>query len=176
MARLIAGITLPTEGKVTIRGKVVPLLSVGGCLSYLLTVKENIYLLFSFFGLEKSSRDGIYDKIISFSGLEDYIDTPIKNLSSGMSQRMVLSTVLHLPHEGILIDESLASCDYSFQEKVLERIQLFKRGGSTMVLISHNKEHVQTLCRRVIWVEEGKIKADGPCQEVVDLYLRAKTA
>ena len=140
IVKLISEITYPTEGSILIKGKVVPLISMRACLNPLLSVQENISLLTSVFELKKLERKKIFNAIVDFSGLEDFLSTPIKKLSAGMWARLSFSIAAHVPSDILLIDEVLARGDHEFQEKCFQKIIQFKREGKTIIFISQGEK------------------------------------
>jgi ABC-type polysaccharide/polyol phosphate transport system ATPase subunit len=172
LMRIISGITLHTRGEVSISGKVVPLISIEGALNYVLTARENMLLLSTALGVEKSSQAEIFDKIIKFSAIEDYLDMQVFKLSSGMISRFAFSIAAHVPSDIILIDEVLAVGDQSFQKKCFKKIEEFKERGKTIIYISHDLRSMENICPRVLWVDEGKIIDDGAADNIIPKYIK----
>ncbi len=167
---LIAGVLKPTTGTVTVNGKISPLLELGAGFHQELTGKENILLNGVLMGLTKAEVLTKIDEIIEFSELKEFIDQPIRVYSSGMLARLGFSVVAHLSPEILLIDEILAVGDINFQKKCIEKMQQFRKSGITMVLVSHSISDIESLCDRVIWIDNYSIKMIGKCSEVTPHY------
>ncbi|MBP7509013.1 MAG: ABC transporter ATP-binding protein [Bacteroidetes bacterium] len=167
---LVAGVLKPTKGRVTVRGRISPLLELGAGFHPELTGRENILLKGVLIGLTRLEITGKMDEIIRFSELDDFIDQPVRIYSSGMLARLGFSIVASLNPELLLIDEILAVGDSEFQKKCLERMAEFKKGGVTMLLVSHSIEQVETNCDRVIWIENHRIKMLGSPLDILSKY------
>jgi lipopolysaccharide transport system ATP-binding protein len=168
---LMAGVLKPSKGKVVIKGRVSPLLELGGGFHPELTGRENIILNGVLLGLRRKEVLIKMDKIVEFSEIGDFIDQPIRVYSSGMLARLGFSVVASLDPEILLIDEILAVGDINFQKKCLDRMMGFKKTGVTIVFVSHSMEDIKRICDRVIWIDSHHIKMIGPPQEVVENYL-----
>lgn len=171
---LMAGVLKPTEGRVTVNGKVAPLLELGGGFHAELTGRENIILNGILLGMTKSEVKRKMDVIIEFSELGSFIEQPIRMYSSGMLARLGFSVIANLEPDILLIDEILAVGDKDFQKKCLEKMKEFKKLGVTMVLVSHNMGDVEMMCDRAIWIEDHYQKMDGHPSEVIQNYLNPK--
>jgi lipopolysaccharide transport system ATP-binding protein len=171
--KLIARILEPTSGVVSVRGRVAGLLELGAGFHPDLTGRENIFLNGSLMGLGRAAIQARLEEIIHFAELEHFIDVPIKHYSSGMHLRLGFAIAIALDPDILLTDEILAVGDEAFQRKCLERIQAYRQGGRTVVLVSHDMNQVRAFCTRAIWLEQGKIRAMGDVYEVTDLYLRS---
>jgi len=169
LLKILAGITLPTEGWAEVRGRVGSLLEVGTGFHPELTGRENIYFSGSILGMKKREIDRKFDEIAAFSGVETFLDTPLKHYSSGMQLRLAFSVAAHLEPEVLLVDEVLAVGDLEFQRKCLGKMEEVTRGGRTVLFVSHQMNQIRRLCRRVIWVE-GEIRRMGPTAEVTGAY------
>lgn len=167
---LVAGVLKPTKGRVMVRGRISPLLELGAGFHPELTGRENILLKGVLIGLTRLEISGKMDEIIRFSELDDFIDQPVRIYSSGMLARLGFSIVASLNPELLLIDEILAVGDSEFQKKCLERMAEFKKGGVTMLLVSHSAEQVENNCDRVIWIENHRIKMLGSPLDVLSKY------
>ena len=167
---LIAGVLKPSKGKVVVRGRISPLLELGGGFHPELTGKENIMLNGVLLGLTRNQVKSKMDEIIEFSGLGDFIYQPIRTYSSGMYARLGFSVIAHLDPEILLIDEVLAVGDIEFQKKCLNKMMGFKKSGVTMVFVSHSMEDVERICDRVIWIDHHQIKRMGMPEEVLLNY------
>ena len=155
--RVIAGIYAPDEGRVITKGRIVLLAGLGAGFQANLTGRENIFLSSSIYGMGKSDVNRLEDSIIGFSGIEDFIDRPLRTYSSGMKARLAFSIASHLEPEILLIDEVLAVGDSAFREKSKKRIINMVKGETTVVLVSHSEPTLRDLCDRVACFSDGKI-------------------
>lgn len=172
LLKILSQITEPTSGKIEIHGRVASLLEVGTGFHPELSGRENIYMNGTILGMTRKEIDFKLDEIIDFSGVEKFIDTPVKFYSSGMKVRLGFSVAAHLNPEILIIDEVLAVGDYDFQKKCLGKIEdVSKNQGRTILFVSHNMAAVQNLCSRVIFLEEGQVISSGYTSEIIDLYL-----
>ena len=173
LLKVIAKITTPTKGYAQINGRISSLLEVGTGFHPELTGKENIYLNGTILGMRKKEIDKKLDEIIVFSGVEKFIETPVKRYSSGMRVRLAFSVAAHLEPEILLIDEVLAVGDADFQKKCLGKMDEVTKQGRTVLFVSHQMAAVEQLCDRVIWLNEGTVMSSGPAIEIVANYLNA---
>jgi lipopolysaccharide transport system ATP-binding protein len=171
LLKILSRITEPTQGFAEIRGTTSSLLEVGTGFHQELTGRENIYLNGTILGMTKKDVDAKFDAIVDFSGIEKYIDTPVKRYSSGMRVRLAFSVAAHLEPDILLIDEVLAVGDASFQSKCLGKMSEISQQGRTVLFVSHNMAAVENLCNRVILLEEGKTIANGDTSQVIMKYL-----
>jgi len=169
--KMISRILYPTEGSVSVRGKVSALLELGTGFHPDLTGRENVYLNGSLLGLNHRQMDSRYPAIVDFAELARFIDTPIKHWSSGMVMRLGFAVAINVDPDILITDEVLAVGDESFQRKCLEQIAQFRRAGKTIIFVSHALEAVRGLCSRAIWLDHGLLRADGPATAVIDSYL-----
>lgn len=169
--KLISGILFPNTGMIEVNGRIGALLELGAGFHIDLTGRENIYLNGSVLGLSRSQIEKRMDTIIEFSELEKFIDIPVKHYSSGMFMRLGFSIAVHTDPDILLVDEVLAVGDATFQRKCMERIGQLKQQGVTILLVSHDIKSVRQVCDRVIWMEKGKILADGDTESVIQKYL-----
>jgi lipopolysaccharide transport system ATP-binding protein len=169
--KLISRILEPTAGGVSVRGKVSALLELGTGFHPELTGRENIFLNGSLLGLSRKEMAARYDTIVDFSEIGEFIDTPIKHYSSGMVMRLGFAVAINVDPDILLTDEVLAVGDEAFQRKCLDYISMLRRRGVTIVFVSHALDAVRSLCSRAIWLDHGRMIADGPAGEVVDRYL-----
>lgn len=172
LLKIIAQITEPSAGKIRINGRVASLLEVGTGFHPDLTGRENVYLNGTILGMTKREIDRKFDEIIDFSGVEQFIDTPVKRYSSGMRVRLAFSVAAFLEPEILLIDEVLAVGDNDFQQKCLGKMDDISGQGRTIFFVSHNMPSILRLCTRVILLENGEIANDGVAGDVVDRHLR----
>src|SRR5439155_3163179 len=169
--KLISRILEPTFGSVSVKGKVSALLELGTGFHPELTGRENIFLNGSLLGIQRKEMQARYESIVDFAELHEFIDTPIKHYSSGMVMRLGFAVAISVDPEILLTDEVLAVGDEAFQRKCLEYIGGLRRRGVTIIFVSHALDAVRGLCNRVIWLDHGRVVADGPSGEVIDQYL-----
>ena len=170
LLRVAAGIVSPSTGVAIARGNIVPLMELGTGFESELSGRENIHFNGALLGRTRRQMKSQMDAIIAFSGLEPFIDAPLRTYSTGMVARLAFSIATAVDAETILLDEILAVGDSAFRERCDERIQSFVREGRTVVLVSHELEPLTKLCRRVVWLSHGEIAADGPAEQVVGEY------
>jgi ABC-2 type transport system ATP-binding protein len=170
LLKCLTGIYVPERGSVHIDGNIAALLELGAGFHPELSGTENIYLNGSILGMSKREIDAKFDSIVEFAGLEQFIDTPVKNFSSGMVVRLGFSIATHVEPEVLLIDEILAVGDQAFQRKSTEKIEQFRREGRTILVVSHSLGLVQQLCDTVVWLEKGQLKMTGPAADVIAAY------
>jgi len=173
LLKVLSRITPPTRGTVEIHGRVSSLLEVGTGFHPELSGRENIYLNGTILGMRKREIDKKFDEIVEFSGVEKFLDTPVKRYSSGMRVRLAFAVAAHLEPEILIIDEVLAVGDAEFQKKCLNKMQDVGKEGRTVLFVSHSMPAVTRLCPRVIMLENGELLRDGPVDEVVNAYLHA---
>lgn len=173
LLKLLSRITRPTEGQVRLRGRISSLLEVGTGFHPDLTGRENIYMNGTILGMRRREIDRRFDEIVAFSGIERFLDTPTKRYSSGMKVRLAFSVAAHLEPEVLIVDEVLAVGDAEFQRRCLGKMRDVAGGGRTVLFVSHNMTAVQALCARTIWLQGGRIVADGPSDTVIQRYFQA---
>ncbi|QDT63296.1 ABC transporter ATP-binding protein [Calycomorphotria hydatis] len=171
LLKLLSRITDPTAGRARIHGRVSSLLEVGTGFHPELTGRENVYLNGTILGMTKREIDRKFDEIVDFSGVERFLDTPVKRYSSGMRVRLAFSVAAHLEPEILIIDEVLAVGDAEFQSKCIGKMQSVAGGGRTVLFVSHNMAAVTALCSRTVVLNNGKVAFDGSCTEGIDYYL-----
>ena len=171
LLKVLAQITHPTSGNVELVGRVASLLEVGTGFHPELTGRENIYLNGTILGMTKIEIDSKLDEIIDFSGVEKFLDTPVKKYSSGMRVRLAFSVAAHLDPEILLIDEVLAVGDAEFQKKCLGKMDEVARGGRTVLFVSHNMGVLNNLCENGLLLEHGEKKSFGKMSDIIDQYL-----
>jgi len=176
LLKILARITDPTHGQAVIRGKISSLLEVGTGFHPELTGRENVYLNGTILGMRKKELDRKFDEIVDFSGIEKFIDTPVKRYSSGMKVRLAFAVAAHLEPEILLIDEVLAVGDAEFQKKCLNKMEDVSRHGRTILFVSHNMPAVTRLCPRTILLKGGAVIADGPSHQIVSVYMNSERA
>ena len=173
LLKILTRITTPTSGRATIRGRVGSLLEVGTGFHPELTGRQNVYLNGSVLGMKRREIAKKFDEIVEFAGVEQFIDTPVKRYSSGMSVRLAFAVAAHLEPEVLLVDEVLAVGDAEFQRRCLGRMEDLSSSGRTVIFVSHQMQSVSQLCDRAIWLEKGAIVGDGPSSETVARYLQS---
>ncbi len=171
LLKVLSKITRPTKGRAEIHGRVGSLLEVGTGFNPELTGRENVYLNGAILGMRKVEIDARYDEIIAFSGVEKFIDTPVKRYSSGMRVRLAFAVAAHLEPEILIIDEVLTVGDQEFQQRCLGKMDDVAAGGRSILLVSHKISIVQQLCTRALWLKDGRLVEDGDVKDVVAAYL-----
>ena len=172
LLKILTRITTPTSGRAEMRGRVGSLLEVGTGFHPELTGRENVFLNGSVLGMKRREIQRKFPEIVEFSGVEQFIDTPVKRYSSGMSVRLAFAVAAHLEPEILLIDEVLAVGDAEFQRRCLGRMDDLSESGRTIVFVSHQMQAVAQLCERVLLLEKGSVVLDGPSADVVARYLQ----
>ncbi len=171
LLKCMAHILRPEKGRIDTHGKISALLELGAGFHPELTGRENIFLNGSILGMTKKQLNQRFDEIVGFAGLEHFIDTPVKNYSSGMYVRLGFSVAINVDPDILLIDEVLAVGDAEFQRKCLEKFDDFRAAGKTIVIVTHALESVRNLCDTAGWLEHGVLRRLGPATEVIDEYL-----
>lgn len=173
LLKVISGILTPVEGSVTLEGNVVPMLELGSGFDMDLTGRENIFLNGSILGYSEEYLKEKYDEIVEFSELGNFIDTPVRNYSSGMMMRLAFSIASIVDPDILIVDEILAVGDMAFQEKSYRRMTELMSHGTTVLLVSHSIEQIRARCDRVIWLDHGEVVAIGETEEICDRYIAA---
>jgi ABC-type polysaccharide/polyol phosphate transport system ATPase subunit len=176
LLKLVAGIIKPVDGRFWSDGKVAPLIELGAGFDTELTGLENIYLSSSILGVSRAAMQPRVPEIIEFSGLQEFIDSPLRTYSTGMMVRLGFAIATACDPEILLLDEVLAVGDANFQQKSFARINSFRESGATTLLVSHDLGKVKELCHRTLWLDRGKVAALGETGEVVALYEAANQA
>jgi ABC-2 type transport system ATP-binding protein len=171
LLKCLAKILFPDAGRVTTRGKVAALLEVGSGFHPELSGRDNVYLNGSILGMKKPEIDRKFDDIVAFSGVEQFIDQPVKNYSSGMYVRLGFAVAINVDPEILLVDEVLAVGDAAFQERCAEKFADFKREGRTVVVVSHSMPSLRAMADHAAWLEKGRLKETGPAAGVLERYL-----
>ncbi|AIJ32373.1 ABC transporter ATP-binding protein [Actinobacillus suis] len=172
LLKLICGILKPYKGTVEVNGNIAPLIELGAGFDGELTARENIYLNGALLGHKKAFMDQHFDEIIEFAELQDFVDVPLKNFSSGMSARLGFAVATIVKPEILIVDEVLAVGDAAFQEKCKKRMEQMLSGGTTLLFVSHSIHQVKELCQKAIWIDKGVIKACGNADDVIPLYAK----
>jgi len=171
LLKILSRITTPTEGRVTVFGRLASLLEVGTGFHPELTGRENIYLNGTILGMRRYEIERKFDEIVSFAEIEKFLDTPVKRYSSGMYVRLAFAVAAHLDADILLVDEVLAVGDAAFQRKSLGKMEDVARSGRTVMFVSHNMTAIHQLCQRAMLFEAGRIKSAGPAHDIVQEYL-----
>ncbi len=167
---LVAGLAEPTEGHVTVNGRVAALLELGSGFHPDLTGSENLQLNASLLGLSRKRTLEVRGSIVEFSGIGEFLDQPLRTYSSGMIMRLAFSVAIHVDPDILIVDEVLAVGDQSFQAKCFEKIAACKRAGKTLLFVSHAPQLVQKLCERALWLDHGEVVMDGAAGAVIEAY------
>ncbi|MBQ5320952.1 MAG: ABC transporter ATP-binding protein [Oscillospiraceae bacterium] len=173
--KIISGILTPTKGKVETDGTIAPLIELGAGFDLDLTARENIYLNGSVLGYSKKFMDEKFDDIVEFSELREFLDTPMKNYSSGMVARIGFAIATITKPDILIVDEILAVGDFKFQEKCEQRINSMINGDTTVIIVSHSIDQIERLCKHCAWLEKGKLKMIGDAKEVCNAYKNQGT-
>lgn len=172
LLKVVAGVMKPTKGRVTVNGNVCPMIELGAGFDFDLTARENIFLNGAILGYSKSFIESKFDEIVSFSELEDFLEVPVKNFSSGMVARLAFSIATIVDPEVLIVDEILSVGDLAFQQKSEEKMRSMIGGGTTVLYVSHSVDSIKSLCDRVVWLEHGKITKIGNTKEICDEYYK----
>ncbi len=170
LLKVISGVIRPVEGSFKVNGKIAPLIELGAGFDMDLTGRENIFLNASILGFSRKEIESKYDNIIEFSELGDFINTPLKNYSSGMIARLGFSIATEVNPDILIVDEVLAVGDAHFMKKSRERITQFREKGVTIFFVSHNMLEINNLCSKVAWIDHGKLKMLGDVREITEKY------
>lgn len=168
--RMLNGLIKPDLGMIEVRGRMQALIALGAGFNPVLTGRENIYVNASVLGFSKAEIDRRFDEIVAFSGIEEFIDMPVRSYSSGMTVRLGFSVAAHLEPDILLVDEVLAVGDLAFRTKCQVRIQEMKNSGVAIILVSHNLHTISHVCTRAITLDRGRILYDGDTEEAIDVY------
>ena len=171
LLRIMAGIYRPTSGRVAVSGRTSALLELGAGFHPSLSGRENIYLNASVLGISKAQINDRVDQIIEFSGLQEFIDAPVKVYSSGMYVRLGFAVAVHVDPEILIVDEVVAVGDEEFQIRCFSHLENLRSQGVTIVLVSHDLEMLRTRCDRMAWLDQGRLMAVGEPEDVVNRYL-----
>ena len=171
LLKILAGIYEPTYGKITINGKVAPLLELSAGFDKNYTGKNNIYLNGAFLSMDKDFLDEKFDEIVEFSELGEFINYPVKNYSSGMRAKLGFSIATLIEPDILIVDEILSVGDIKFRKKSSEKINELMAEGVTVLLVSHSINQIRKICNKCIWIESGRIVMEGPSDEVCDAYV-----
>jgi len=174
MLKAISGILRPYKGTIQIKGSIAPLIELGAGFDMNLTARENIYLIGTVLGHTKKFMDEHFDEIVEFADLGEFLDSPIKNYSSGMKARLGFAVATMVRPDILIVDEILSVGDYKFRKKCEERMASMLSGGTTLLYVSHDISTVRKLCTHAVWLEKGDVKMIGTANEVCDAYMGGK--
>jgi len=167
---LAAGLTFPDEGTVRVNGRIAALLELGSGFHPDLTGAENLVLNAALLGLSRRKTNELFDRIVDFSGIAEFIDDPLRTYSSGMVMRLAFSVAIQCEPDILLIDEVLAVGDAGFQEKSKQALVSFRRAGKSLLFVSHSAASVRDMCDRALWIDHGAVMMDGRVNAVLDSY------
>lgn len=172
MLKTIAGVLKPTKGKVQVFGTVAPLIELGAGFDMDLTAHENVFLNGALLGYSREQMRNYYDDIVSFSELENFMNVPVKNFSSGMISRLAFAIATIGTPDILICDEVLSVGDFQFQKKCEERIQRMIDKGTTILFVSHSIEQVKKICNKILWLDHGDVKMFGDAEEICNIYSK----
>ena len=173
MLKTIAGVLKPTIGKVEVKGSIAPLIELGAGFDMDLTAHENVFLNGALLGYSREEMGHHMQDIIEFSELQDFMDVPVKNFSSGMVSRLGFAIATIGTPDILIVDEVLSVGDFRFQKKCEERINKMKDAGTTILFVSHSIDQVKKVCNKVVWLEKGHLKMQGDSQEICEIYKKS---
>ena len=171
MLKIVAGVLKPTKGSVAAYGNICPMIELGAGFDMELTARENVFLNGAVMGYSKQFIESKYDEIVAFSELQDFMEVPVRNFSSGMVARLAFSIATIVEPEILIVDEILSVGDLAFQQKSEEKMLSMIRGGTTVLYVSHSVGSIMKLCDRCIWLDHGKMRAVGPAEDVCCDYV-----
>lgn len=171
MLKIVAGVIKPTRGKISAYGNICPMIELGAGFDMDLTARENIYLNGAVMGYSEAFIDSKFDEIVAFSELQNFLEVPVRNFSSGMVARLAFSVATVVEPEILIVDEILSVGDLAFQSKSEEKMLSMINGGTTVLYVSHSLESIKKLCSRVIWLDHGHVREIGDAREVCDRYI-----
>jgi ABC-type polysaccharide/polyol phosphate transport system ATPase subunit len=167
---LVTGLAIPNEGSIHVKGRVAALLELGAGFHPDLTGRENVFMNAALLGFSRKETNNLFDSIVEFSGVGEFINQSLRTYSTGMSLRLAFSVAVNLNPDILIVDEILAVGDQSFQGKCIDRIRRLRKAGKTLLFVSHNAGMVLELCDRAIWLDHGELVMQGPAKEVVSAY------
>ncbi|WP_456081075.1 ABC transporter ATP-binding protein [Mediterraneibacter sp.] len=176
LLKVVSGVMKPTEGKITIAGNICPMIELGAGFDMDLTARENIYLNGSILGYSREFIDQKFDEIVSFSELQDFLEVPVRNFSSGMIARLAFSIATQVDPEILIVDEILSVGDLNFQQKSEAKMRSMITGGTTVLYVSHSIDSVRSLCDKVVWLDHGKVVMSGDTEKVCQAYYDSQVS
>ena len=174
LLKIVAGVMKPTKGKVLVGGNICPMIELGAGFDLDLNARENIYLNGAVMGYSKSFLDSKFQEIVDFSELQDFLDVPVRNFSSGMVARLAFSVATIVDPEILIVDEILSVGDLNFQNKSENKMRSLISGGTTVLYVSHSIKSIESLCDRVVWLEHGKVIMVGKTDDVCKAYYESQ--
>lgn len=171
LLKLIAGVTKPTKGSITVHGRIAPLIELGAGFHPELTGRENVFLNGVILGMSRKEVRAKFDNIVDFAELWEFIDQPVKHYSSGMYLRLAFAVAVHIDPQILIVDEILAVGDASFQKKCLKKMKEFHQNGVTILMVSHALNAVEDFCQRGVYINKGKLLYNGPVKEAIEAYM-----
>jgi len=174
LLKVVAGVMKPTTGKVIISGNICPMIELGAGFDMELTARENVFLNGAVLGYTKEFIEKKFDEIVEFSELNEFLDVPLKNFSSGMIARLAFSVATLVEPEILIVDEILSVGDMSFQKKSGDKMRKMINDGTTVLFVSHSLTQIESLCTRVVWLEHGKIQLVGDPKTVCQKYKESQ--
>lgn len=176
LLKLLYGLIKPDKGEIHINGSIGAMIELGTGLDPILTGRENIYIRAALFGINRKEVESVFEEIVDFAGLGDFIDTPIQFYSSGMISRLAFAVTAHLKSDILLVDEVLAVGDINFQRKCINHMLNYIASGGSLLLVSHTPNHIHSVCQRGILLENGQNTFSGTAVEVLDYYLEKQNS
>ncbi|MBT5306012.1 MAG: ABC transporter ATP-binding protein, partial [Candidatus Scalindua sp.] len=171
--KILGKVSQPTEGRVIANGKMACLIELGAGFHPELTGRENIYLYGTIMGMTRGEIKKCFDEIIEFSGISEFLDTPLKRYSSGMHARLGFSVAIHTRPDILLVDEVLAVGDWAFQQKCYAEMEKYRKRGTTIILVSHNMDAIRSVCNKGVLLDRGKVKVSGTVEDLINGYYRS---
>lgn len=176
LLKVISGVIKPIHGSLQVCGKIAPIIELTAGFDPELTGRENIYLNAAILGFSRKEIEAKLERVIQFSELQDFVDSPLKNYSSGMVSRLGFSIATEVEPDVLIIDEVLSVGDASFKKKSMERIMQFRNNGATILFVSHNMDEIRALCSKVLWMDHGKVRTIGKPEHVIAAYESRETS
>lgn len=176
LLKVVSGVMKPTEGKITVAGNICPMIELGAGFDMDLTARENIYLNGSILGYSREFIDQKFDEIVSFSELQDFLEVPVRNFSSGMVARLAFSIATQVDPEILIVDEILSVGDLNFQQKSEAKMRSMITGGTTVLYVSHSIDSIRSLCDKVVWLDHGKVMMSGDTEKVCQAYYDSQVS
>ena len=170
LLKTVCGIVKPTLGAVEVRGTIAPMLELGSGFDYDLTGRENVFLNGAILGFSRAFLEDAYDRIVGFSGLADFMDTPLRSYSSGMVMRLAFSVASAVEPDVLIVDEILSVGDGAFQSRSRDRMRELMRGGAAVLFVSHSMDQIRELCTRAMWLEGGEVRMLADAKSVCEAY------
>lgn len=171
LLKAVSGIIKPYKGTITINGSIAPLIELGAGFDPECTARENIYLNGCVLGHSEKFMREHFDEIVEFAGIEKFLDSPLKNFSSGMKARLGFSVATMVKPDILIVDEILAVGDYKFKQKCMKRMEELLDGGTTLLYVSHNTDEVAALCDHALWIDHGVTRMQGGAEEICTAYM-----